>query len=950
MALVAVSGFLATRGCHQDEAQQVNQTPKRSKPRNPAPKPEEAKPVDLGTWSRHFEEKQAPPAKLVPDKAITSGTLANGFRFILAPQVGAGEGLSLRLLVLAGSEHETDAERGYAHFVEHLAFMGRKTRRQGDTLTAFESFGASSGADTNAYTSRDHTLYRLDLSDSSGFDEAFDFFRDVADGLLFLPQDVDSERRVILREMAEREKKDLFELRAAAILPGVPAAGRAPIGLRETIERATPAALRDFWQRNYVPSRLVFCVAGDFERGEMAEKIRYRFGSLKAREAMPDPDPGDPLEPRGAEVVAVPHAAEDLVRITIAARQPLQPAATDPGLVRLQMVRSLAMKMLESRLGRRAARRSSPESGDLAILPGIAWREIHAEAASGDALPIMESLLGDLLSARDRGFTELEFAEARGTLRRTLRLNFSRRLSQANSSLGTLLVESARNGSVVESPEDELNRARTDLASIIRGDCENLLRDEWRDSGLRIVLSGSVPPGLERAAAPILQRTLAAPRAAPPVHPGVRELPTESFGAPGAIARQELDADRGFVEAEFANGVLVRLQPMSSLGGAVSVAVDLGYGRLASPLDRPGLSYAADRVVDWHPLAGFDQLDFNAAIADRELSSNFSVTGPFFRWRGDTDRDELARQLEVLAACVARPGVGTMSRTWRPDAQDRAQLDARIKAWPQVSWRMQDLLDGGDPRMMGHTMDFMNCSGAAVTDWLTPILRGGRLRVLIAGDFAPQQALAEVAATFGALPQRAAWDAPSPYPPLPETPAGKYVSGPDPDSKLGAAVAMLPLGLPGSVEGELESFLLRNFADRQIRSLLRSVHGKSYSVSAIIQKRADEGGTWLLFSAPCDIKECDAVAGDIREVIAGFGKGEGWKGFEGSCRLTAHYYRKRLRNPEEVLNLLATPATYPGPRDLDMGRLMALQKDVRDLAARVMVPEQAVELQTLPPE
>lgn len=941
------------RGCHQEETQ-VTHAPQRPKPRKPAPKIDDAKPVDIDTWSRRFEEREAPPAKLVPDKAITRGTLDNGFRFILAPQVGGGEGLSLRLLVLAGSMHETDAERGYAHFVEHLAFMGRRSRRQGDTLAAFESFGASQGADTNAYTTRDHTLYRLDLSDSGGFDEAFDFFRDVADGLLFLPRDVDSERRIVLREMAEREKKDLFEFRAAAILPGVPAAGRAPIGLKETIERATPAALRDFWQRGYVPSRLVFCVAGDFDRGDMAEKIRHRFGSLKAREAMPDPEPGDPLAPRGADVVVVPHLAEDLVRITIAARQPLQPAVTDPGLARLQMVRALAGGMLGSRLRRDGSRHSlagSPaENGDIGILPGIAWREVHAEAASRDALPVMEALLGDLLSARDRGFTELEFAEARGALRRTLRTNFSTRLSQANSSLGTLLVESARNGSVVESPEDELNRARTDLATITRADCENLLRDEWQDEGLRVVLSGSVPEGLERAATPILQRTLAAPRREAPKHPGVRQLPAESFGSPGVITRQELDADRGFVEAEFANGVLVRLQPMPSLGGAVSVAVDLGYGRLAAPMERPGMSYAADRLVDGHPLAGFDQLDFNAALADRELSSNFTVPGPFFRWRGDTDRDELAGQLELLAACVARSGVGTMSRTWRPNAQDRAQLDARIKAWPQVSWKMQELLDGGDPRVMGRTLDFMNCNGAMVTDWLTPILREGRLRVLIAGDFAPQQALAEVAASFGALPQRAAWDAPSPYPPLPETPAGKYVSGPDPDSKLGAAVAMLPLGVPHSVDEELETFLLRNSADRQIRSLVRSVRGKSYSVSAMIQRRSDEGGTWLLFSAPCDIKECDAVAGDIRDVIAGLGRGQGWYGFEGSCRLTGHYYRKRLRNPEQVLDLLATPATYPGPRDLEMGRLMALTPAVRALAARVMVPELAVELQTLPPE
>jgi predicted Zn-dependent peptidase len=291
-----------------------------------------------------------------------------------------------------------------------------------------------------------------------------------------------------------------------------------------------------------------------------------------------------------------------------------------------------------------------------------------------------------------------------------------------------------------------------------------------------------------------------------------------------------------------------------------------------------------------------------------------------------------------------------MARTWRPDKQDRAQYDARIKAWPQVTWRMLELLDGEDPRLKGRTEDLMSCDGTMVSDWLSPMLREGRLRILIAGDFDPRQALVSLAATFGALPQRAPWDAPSPYPPVPETPAGKYVSGPDPDSKLGTAASMLALGAPRSVDEGIEAFLLRNLADRQIRSLVRSVRGKSYSVSATIRKRSDEAGTWLLFTAPCDIKECDSVAGDIREVVAGLGQGKEWHDFQGACRLTGRYYRKRLRNPEQVLDLLAAPATYPGPRDLEMYRLTTLEPAVRALAARVMVPELAVELQTLPPE
>ena len=139
-----------------------------------------------------------------------------------------------------------------------MAFQGTVSL-PGHSMELFERLGLRSGADTNAFTSPDHTVYKLDIpdADEKTLETAFTFLQDVAGGILFQAAEVESERQVVLREMEETEARgEGYYLRAATILPEVRAAQRAPIGLREVVERATPEILRDFWKRHYVPSRM----------------------------------------------------------------------------------------------------------------------------------------------------------------------------------------------------------------------------------------------------------------------------------------------------------------------------------------------------------------------------------------------------------------------------------------------------------------------------------------------------------------------------------------------------------------------------------------------------------------------------------------------------------------------------------------------------------------------
>lgn len=117
----------------------------------------------------------------------------------------------------------------------------------------------------------------------------------------------------------------------------------------------------------------------------------------------------------------------------------------------------------------------------------------------------------------------------------------------------------------------------------------------------------------------------------------------------------------------------------------------------------------------------------------------------------------MRRQLEVLGAAVSRPGIGDVARDWQPSAAVNTHLTLATKSrFPAAQLEMNRLLAGRDPRLEPPPLGLMDTTGAAVTEWLTPILRDDRLCILLAGDFDPSAALDEVAATFGSLPTRKA--------------------------------------------------------------------------------------------------------------------------------------------------------------------------------------------------
>ena len=97
------------------------------------------------------------------DENLKIGKLDNGFSYYLYKNQTPKDSISLILYFKVGSSDELENEKGIAHFVEHMAFNGTKDYTKNDLIKALESLGVKFGADLNAATSFNETIYKLDI-------------------------------------------------------------------------------------------------------------------------------------------------------------------------------------------------------------------------------------------------------------------------------------------------------------------------------------------------------------------------------------------------------------------------------------------------------------------------------------------------------------------------------------------------------------------------------------------------------------------------------------------------------------------------------------------------------------------------------------------------------------------------------------------------------------------
>ncbi len=311
----------------------------------------------------------APPRLAAPlpvDPAITTGVLANGMRYYIRVNHRPEKRAELRLVVNAGSVLEDSSQRGLAHVVEHMAFSGTTHFKKQQLVDYLESTGVRFGADLNASTSFDETIYELTVPTDSVklFDKGFQILADWSRGLTFDSTELARERKVVIEEwrLGRGASARMRDKQFPIVFSGSRYAQRIPIGDKTTLETAPRAQVKRFYDEWYRPDLMAVVAVGDFDKARVLRLIKAQFATWPAK-TRERPRQFFPVPDHDSTLVTIATDSE-ATRSTVAVYylQPLAPQRT-VGDFRQEMLGTLYNDMLNARLREIAQRPGAPFIG-----------------------------------------------------------------------------------------------------------------------------------------------------------------------------------------------------------------------------------------------------------------------------------------------------------------------------------------------------------------------------------------------------------------------------------------------------------------------------------------------------------------------------------------------------------------------------------------------------------
>jgi len=246
---------------------------------------------------------------------VKVGKLDNGITYYVRENNKPEDKIELRLVVNAGSILETDKQLGLAHFMEHMNFNGTKNFKKNDLVDYLQSIGVKFGADLNAYTSFDETVYILPIpcDNPETLEKGFQVIEDWAHQATLTEEAIDDERGVVLEEYRlglGADKRMLAEY-LPKLMYGSKYADRLPIGTKEVLENFDYEEVRSFYRDWYRPDLMAVVAVGDLPVEEIEKKVIDHFSGIKM-----------PENPKKRESHELPNHDETLIAIASDKEQP----------------------------------------------------------------------------------------------------------------------------------------------------------------------------------------------------------------------------------------------------------------------------------------------------------------------------------------------------------------------------------------------------------------------------------------------------------------------------------------------------------------------------------------------------------------------------------------------------------------------------------------------------
>ncbi|WP_066553054.1 M16 family metallopeptidase [Croceicoccus bisphenolivorans] len=728
----------------------------------PADAPAPAIAVDAQSGLPPFEQLLA-ASDLKPDPEVRFGRLANGLSYAIRHNETPQGTAEVRLHYDAGSFDEAGPEQGFAHFVEHMAFNGSTNVPEGEMVALLERKGLEFGADTNASTGFDGTLYQLSLptNDAPLLDTALMLMRETASELLFTPEAVEREKGIILSERRDRNTYTFADVvdRLAFESPDVPYADRMPIGTLETIEGATSEGLRAFWARNYRPERAVLTVVGDYPADEVEAAIRKHFASWQAHTpTVPDRNYGriDNARKPAVDIFLNPALSE---RVSATRQGEAQLAPDTLETRQTEALRWLGYAIVNRRM-KRLARLEDPPFKSAGFGTADIFRvgrvtRLVVDTSEGTWKRGMDAAVAEYRRALAGGFSQAEVDEQLGRLIAAYEDAAAGEATRTNRAITSDVLDLFEDGDIPTLASDSLAQLLALKDTFTPDAVLAALQDEAvpLDNAMLRYSGRSEPEGGATALRSAWNAAMQAPLG-DVTPPAVEEFGYTDFGTPGTVVADSRDPVFGIREVTFANNVRLNIKRTDLEADRVRVRIHVDGGQLLDTKQDPLVTELIGQI----PAGGLGKHsadDLDTILAGRNVGVGLSAYGDAVVSTRTTTPRDLGLQLELFSAFLTDPGLRPEAiAAYRRSLPDRF---ARQEATPgaSVGTHQFEIISDGDPRYTIQPIAAYQSLDFATYDRIVEDrFENGAIEIGIVGDIEEDAAIALVARTLGALPVR----------------------------------------------------------------------------------------------------------------------------------------------------------------------------------------------------
>lgn len=700
---------------------------------------------------------------IAPDPSIKYGVLPNGMKYAIRKNETPKGNASLRMHVALGSIAETEDERGLSHFLEHMAFNGSKNVPEGEMIKILERLGLSFGADTNASTSFDETIYQLDLpkTDDETVDTSLFLMRETASELTISDEAVERERGVVNSERQSRNSASLRNIESLLkfALPDAPFGERLPIGTEKVLKTAPASAMRSLYERYYRPEKTTLIMVGDFDVDAMEAKIKKTFADWKGVG-----EPGAPLDrgmisPAQFKVGSFndPAAAE---QVQLAIFKPYERKDDSIEQTKIDLLEGLASSIMGQRFQKLSLAEDAKINGG-----GIGFADLFGMAEQvgmtinpkegqwKEALAVGEQ---ELRRALQFGFTQAELDQQLANFETSFKNRADQADTRSNQAIANNILRTIYDKSIVTTPQTDFE-IFTALKPSLTVEAVTAHFQSKLSSPPSILYVSSKEPieDVQAQAFAVLgasqQVAVTAPEAVE-----TKAFAYDDFGAAGKIASDTVIADLGIRTIAFENGVKLNIKKTDFEEGRVRYALRYGGGLESLPKDTGSLVFFINNIS---ALGGTKEHDFEELqriLAGKSVNLGLQAGQDSFGSSGATTPADLELQLKILAAYVTDGGYRTAIDTaWQNAVPSFA---AQLDALPQsvASFELPRILNSGDKRYgAGDKEELLALKASDIEALLAPVGANAPIEIGIVGDIDEQAAIDAVATSFGALPKRA---------------------------------------------------------------------------------------------------------------------------------------------------------------------------------------------------